>query len=154
MKAAIAAVLCIWSAASLAVAQPIDPLWGDPIVIDPAKPPEGMQIVHLLLSNASTPLKGTGCSDPSAPDRALTLREQLAVVLGQAIGAPKGHKAHITGQCRADKTDALGGVVNVWSCEINVEHVDEKGEYVANGSIGAHFTRDTWTMIPQSLICL
>ena len=145
--------IALFLASATAWGQPIDPLRGNRIVIDPTKPPAGEQIIHLLLSNASAPLRGTPCWDSATPDRGLTLREHLALALGQGIGAPEGHKAHISGECRADKTDALGGVVDVWSCSINVEHVDEKGEYVANAVIGAHFTTTTWTMIPSSIYC-
>lgn len=153
MKAAIGTAICIWAAAAAASPQPFDPLWGRPIVIDPSKPPQNESIIHLFLLNASTPLKGTGCVHEGADDK-LALREELALMLSQAVGTPQGHKAFITAECKPDKTDALAGrVTDVWACSINVEHVDERGDYVSNGAVRAHFTRDTWTMIPSSLLC-
>lgn len=154
MKAAIAVALCIWSAATAAPPPPFDPLWGTPISIDPSKPPQNDSIIHLFLLNASAPLKGTGCASGDSTDDKLALREQLAITLSQAVGTPQGHKAFITAECIPDKTDALAGrITDVWACSLNVEHVDENGDYVSNGTIRAHFLRDTWTMIPSSLLC-
>lgn len=63
----------------------LDPM-GDPLKIDPTKPPDGMQLVQILLENQSLPVKGTGCQSGSIENR--RLQHILAMVLGYGLDGP------------------------------------------------------------------
>ena len=133
----------------------VDPMTSDPVVIDPAKPPNGSQIMQLFLLNASTSLRGSGCLSTEDRNNRLTLRDRLAMVLGEVIDRPPGHKGVIHGRCIPDQSDAIAGrLIDTWQCELQMEEIDENNEYIADASVSAHFTRDTWSFVPGTIRCL
>ena len=133
----------------------VDPMTSDPVVIDPTKPPNGPQIMQLFLLSASASLQGSGCLSTEDRNNRLTLRDRLAMVLGEVIDRPPEHKGVIHGRCIPDESDAIPGrLIDTWQCELQMEEVDENNEYIADASVSAHFTRDTWSFVPGTIRCL
>lgn len=154
MRKALSALLL--SCCSAAWSQAItDPMTGAPIVIDPTIPPKGTQLVQLFLLHAAASLQGSHCIGTEEERRRLTLGDRLAVVLGEALLRNETQKGLLHGRCLADKSDAIPGrVIDTWQCELRTELVDAQGEFIADASVSAHFTRDTWSFVPGSVGCL
>jgi hypothetical protein len=138
---------------SLAKDEPrIDPLRREPLKITPAKPPEPIHLVQILLENQSIPLKGTRCeSSPPVDNR--RLHHQLALTLGFAAGN-KRHRSEISASCKSDQIETLQDPAEVWLCKLGVVERDKKGRFVASSHIHFGVTKDTWQMVPNSLVCL
>lgn len=123
-------------------------------MIDPSKPPDSVQVMQLFLQNGSASLRDSGCVGIADLDARLTLRDRLAQVLGESAGLPN-RKSVIEVSCIADKTDAIPGrLLDAWACTVRTVELDEQGEYVADGSVRAHFTKDTWSFVPGTIMCL
>ncbi|MCW7538401.1 hypothetical protein OOT46_11175 [Aquabacterium sp. A7-Y] len=134
-------------------AQSVNPVWGTPVTIKADTPPRGAQIVQLFLENATLPLKGTGCSH-GGENETRTLREALALVLGDGLDQPH-YKTVLSGSCKTEVLEAAPGKpAPAWACSLHTVDSDRKGGVVASASIRAGFTKDSWTLIPGSLICL
>lgn len=130
-----------------------------PEKIDTATPPDGTQVMRVLLKNQSFPLRGTGCSSNSN-DRS-TLQDLLAMTLGAGIGIGADRQVIISGGCKAEQFELQSGsTLDGWRCNLNMEEqFIKEGEYVYNSSITFGLRKDTWEFItdsitPNPLICM
>lgn len=135
----------------------ISPSWGDPLKIDPTKPPEGMHLIQILLENQSLPVKGTGCEGSAlgSGDKR-RLQHKLARLLGSGLDNTR-HRTELSANCQADKYELpSGGVIDAWHCSLTAVENDEKGEYIASSSIDFGITKDTWEFVPvpKALVCM
>jgi hypothetical protein len=152
MRAVIILIGALLTQSAWAQVQRLDALSGEPITINPSVPPTGVQLFQVLFENSSMSLKGTACSTFGEKDT-LTLQHQLAMILGFGLDV-KQYKTNLVGQCKADRFEVSGKVIDAWSCEINATETTKKGKYIANGSIRIGLTKDTWQVVPDSLLCL
>lgn len=135
----------------------LTPHGGDPVTIDPTQPPSGMYLVQILLENQSLPLKGTGCEGSWSENDRRQLQHVLAVTFGFALDKPRTPPYQVTflGGCEAERFELRSGkIIDGWRCNINVVDNNQKGEYVANSSIYFGITKDTWELIPETLLCM
>ncbi len=127
---------------------------GEPVKIDPAKPPNGMHLVQILLANQSLPVKGTRCEGSWSSDDKRRLQHKLAMALGDGLDNPR-HRTELLGGCETDQFELRSGsTVDGWRCNLNVVEKDKKGEFIANSSIYFGIKKDTWEFIPEALVCL
>ena len=153
MKKAALVLLLLASLASAAASERLDPVRGNPIRIDPTKPPEGINIIQILLENQSLPLKGTGCGS-DAPGDNRTLQHQLAVTLGWALDK-KRHQMIISADCKPAQFELRSGaVVNAWQCTLRVVEKTAKGGFVASSVIDFGVKKDAWEIIPEAIRCM
>ena len=138
----------------LADSDRLDPM-GNALKIDSSVPPNGMNIIQILLENQALPLKGTGCDSSSHMyEDKRSLKHKLAITLGHAIDN-KRHVAVMLGGCKSDKSELKPGmIVNTWHCNINVVEQTKRGGFIANASIDFWVKKDDWTMIPAKLLCM
>lgn len=124
------------------------------VKIDPTKPPNGMQMIQILLENQSLSVKGTSCeSDPFGVGDRRRLQHKLAMTLGYAFDRPK-HHAVLSGSCEADQFQPPSGpVVDIWRCNLAVVEKDERDEFIASSNIYFGLKKDTWEFIPEKLLC-
>lgn len=137
--------------------QRISPSWGDRIKIDPAKPPEGMHLIQILLENQSLPVKGTNCESSAlgSGDKRL-LQHKLASLLGSGLDNTR-HRTELSAKCQADKYELpSGGLIDAWHCSLTAVENDENGEYIASSSIDFGITKDKWEFVPvpKALVCM
>jgi hypothetical protein len=153
MKKAALILLLLASLASAGTSERLDPAWGDPLKIDPSKPPQGRHIIQILLENQSLLLKGTGCGSDIPNDRR-TLQHKLALSLGDAIDS-KRHQALISGGCKPAQFELRSGaVIDAWHCTLTVVEKTAKGGFVASSSIDFGVKKDTWEIIPEAIRCM
>lgn len=153
MKKYILITLVFVSVASAAGSERLNPLSGERQRIDPSKPPEGMNIIQILLENQSLPLKGTGCASDIPSDNR-TLQHQLATTLGWAIDH-KPNKVTISGGCKPAQFELRSGaVVDAWQCTLTVVEKTANGGFVASSSIDFGVKKDTWEIIPEAIRCM
>lgn len=138
---------------SCAHTERIDPLGGDPVKIDPAKPPSGMHLVQILLENQSLPVKGTDCESSGLTKDKRRLLHRLAITLGDGLDNTR-HRTELLGGCKADQFELpSGSVIDIWRCELGVVEKDEEGEFITSGFIYFGVKKDTWEFIPEKLRC-
>lgn len=141
---------------------------GEPLKIDPIKPPEGMQLVQILLENQSLPLKGTGCG--SNPNDKRTLQHLIASTFGSGLNNNSLDKngqlrkllsVNIWGGCKTERFELRSGPdIDAWRCTLYAEdQVDDKDAYTFSSSINFGVRKDTWKLItdsitPDPLICI
>ena len=134
----------------------ISPLWGDPIKIDPTKPPDGMHMVQILLENQLLPVKGTGCEGSAlgSGDKRL-LQHSLALMLGSSID-PGTMEFKLSGGCKVDQIETKKGPrIDIWRCNLGISNI-ETSTTTTTVSADIYFgiTKDTWEFIPEKLLCL
>lgn len=137
--------------------QRISPSWGDPLRIDPAKPPEGMHLIQILLENQSLPVKGTNCEGSAlgSGDKR-RLQHKLARLLGSGLDNAR-HRTELSAICQTDKYELpSGGIIDAWHCSLTAVENDENGERIASSSIDFGITKDTWEFVPvpKALVCI
>ena len=137
--------------------QRISPSWGDPLKINPAKPPEGMHVIQILLENQSLPVKGTNCEGSAlgSGDKR-RLQHKLAMLLGFGLDNPR-HRTELSVGCQPDKYELpTGGLIDAWHCRLTALENDKKGEFIASSSIYFGITKDTWEFVPvpKALVCM
>lgn len=131
---------------------------GEPLKIDPTKPPDGTEMLQILLARQSLPLKQSGCG--SGPDDKSRLQHLLAARLGEGIDDHRLRKT-LSGGCKAAQFELRSGAsIDAWHCGLNVVETnldamkkDSKGEYIIKSSIDFAVTKDTWEIIPEKLWC-
>lgn len=132
----------------------LDPLGGDPVKIDPTKPPSGVHIVQILLENQSLPLKGTDCESSGLAEDKRTLQHRLALTLGSEIDDPR-HDHTLSAKCRADRFELPSGTgIDIWNCNLGLVEESRKGEFIASSHIDFGIKRDTWELVPGTLRCM
>jgi hypothetical protein len=136
---------------AFAQVQRLDALSGEPITINPLAPPTGIQLFQVLIENAAMPLQGTGCIDERPTS--LTLQHQLALMLGYGLGV-KQNKVNLKAKCESGPFETSDGIIDAWSCEVNVIETTKRGTYISNASTRVGLTKDTWQIVPGSLLCL
>lgn len=123
-----------------------------PFQIDPAKPPEGMHIVQILLQRQHILVDGTGCASPF--DSRRTLGHYVAMMLGSSID-PGPLKFQLNGGCKVEwleKPDSSR--MDFWRCHLGTSNIDN-GKSNVQVSAGIYFgvTQDKWEFIPEKLMC-
>ena len=130
---------------------------GEPMKIDPTKPPDGMRLVQILLENLAVPLKGTGCGN--GPNDPSVLKDHLAMFLGDGFDSPLV-RTELSSDCQPDRYDLpSGGKIDAWHCRLGVvlkADKADKDELGVSGSIHFGVTKDTWEFVPvpEALVCL
>lgn len=145
-------------------AERLDPDSGQALIVDPAKPPNGAQLVQILLENQSLPLKGTGCS--SIPNDSARLQHLLARTFGGGIDDPNLQTAHAARCEPAQFEQRAGAPMDVWQCHIYLQQrrtgsgvQDKTVESATHASVSFGVTKDTWKLVvdsvtpPSPLIC-
>lgn len=132
---------------------------GEPIKIDPAKPPNGEQLIQLLLENQSLPLKGTDCTDGKDDPR--LLQHRLVMMLGVLVDNPKG-AVGLSSRCSPEPVELPDGAmpephtsktaIKAWRCSLGASSTE--GEVFIGSSIYVILTKDTWKIYPKRLNCL
>lgn len=151
MKRRILSLLLVLALVSCTQTGRIDPK-GDPVKIDPAKPPSGMLLVQILLENQSLPVKGTGCQSGASEDKR-RLQHILALTLGEGLDNPR-HRTELLGGCEADQFELpTGSVIDIWNCKLGVVEKDKKDEYIASAHIRFGIKKNTWEFVPEKLRC-
>lgn len=150
-------LLVFFALASCDRPERISPSWGDPIVIDPAIPPNGMHLVQILLENQMLPVKGTGCESSAKVkgfvDKRL-LQHSIAMMLGSSI-EPGTLEFQISGGCAADQLETeKGPFIDIWRCHLATSNIDTgKVNVMVSAHIFFGITRDTWKFLPEKLQC-
>lgn len=127
---------------------------GEPVKIDPAKAPNGIQMMQILLVNQSLPVKGTGCEGSWTANDKRRLQHRLATSLGYALDRKYPH-AVLLGGCETERFELQSGkTIDGWRCSLNVMENNKKGEHVTSSTIAFGITRDTWDLIPETLSCM
>lgn len=126
---------------------------GEPFKIDPTSPPNGIQMVQILLENQSLPVKGTQCENGKDDER--LLQHHLAMFLGEGFDSPLA-RSGLLASCQPNQYDLpSGGVIDAWQCRLGVIQKADKDEFGVGGSIYFGVTKDTWRLIPgpEALRC-
>jgi hypothetical protein len=151
-KLALLTVILLSMVASVSGAERLNSLSGELQKIDPSTPPEGMNIIQILLENQSLPLKGTGCGS-GKPDENRTLQHQLALTLGYALDV-KRHQSVISGECKPERFQLRSGAIaDAWHCKLAVVEKTAKGGFVTSSIIDFVVKKDTWELYPELLHC-
>jgi hypothetical protein len=119
-------------------------------VIDPAKPPNGSQLVQILLENQDLKIKDTPCR--SNADDKRTVRHKLAAILGESLDS-LALRSVIKGRCEPVQVKSAAGTQDLWDCQLTVLEVNEQWEDVTSASIFFGITQDTWKIIPANFRC-
>ena len=126
---------------------------GEPLEIDPTRPPGGMMLIQILLENQSLPVKGTQCESGTGDNR--RLQHRLAMLLGDGLDNPRVH-TELLADCQPNQYDLpSGGVIDAWQCRLGVMLKADKDEFGVGGSIYFGITKDTWKLVPvpEALRC-
>ena len=140
-----------------------DTNWGRPIVIDPSVPPDGEQLIQILLEHRAVPLKGTECerSGSSMGEDRRILQHRLAMLLGFGIGSPNSQMV-LSSRCTTEPVELPDGdmpepspsstQIDAWMCTLAVVDNAAKEVFIG-GNIRIIFTKDTWKIFPKRLYC-
>lgn len=154
MKSCLLALLCI-VLVSCANRQQLNSE-GEPLKIDPTRPPAGADLVRILLENQSLPLRGTECEDSGRSPDNRRLLHKLATNLGSELDNIR-HRREISGGCEPDKYELPSGeAIAAWQCHLDTVTKNKKGEFIASSHIYFGIKQDTWELIrtPGALRCL
>lgn len=145
--------------------QRVDSTWGKPMEIDPSVPPDGTQLMRILLENQSVPLKGTQCenSTPSMGEDKRSLHHLLAAMLGTGLASTQTLTL-VASTCETASVELPDGstpeewssktIIDAWTCSLTTAGTDEEKErYFSASSIRFIFTKDTWKLFPKRLSC-
>lgn len=130
---------------------------GEPLKIDPTRPPDGAQLIQVLLENQSAPLKGTLCESGAGDGR--RVQHKLAMLLGDNLDNPRVLTSLSAG-CRPDWYALPSGKrIDAWRCNLAVLRTDKKNPrsgIFTSASIEVGITLDDWRIVPapEALFCL
>ena len=133
----------------------LDPSFGEPVTIREQAPPNGMQLIQILINHADVSLYQSELCLQAESDRVVdgrTLRDQLAMVVWPAMA--EDLRTEVRGACHAAEITAGEITQNVWDCRLTgLTTSSTNPEFFESRSVAFTISRTDWRLDPSSLRC-